>query len=184
MPALNHAIAQLASEDAAERRLAASWLYIEGCMLADSATRALYEDPDFAPLLLKPTTVGIAVHPITFENIRRANGTPRLAEVPPDQDAQEFELHLGEAHLDILTTRLLGASGAIAKFLDEFGEGIQQVEYFVKDVDRAMQILRERFGVQPIYSQARAGADGTRVNFFLASTPENKKVLIELVETS
>jgi hypothetical protein len=52
----------------------------------------------------------------------------------------------------------------------------------VKDVGRATEILRERFGQQPIYPQTRAGADGTRVNFFLVAAPEGKKVLIELVE--
>lgn len=183
MRGIKEAIAKLASDNAGERRVAASWLYIKGCRLADAATRALCEDADFAPLLLGRSTVGIAVHPKTFEKIRRANGEPRLADVPPDLDAQEFELHLGKASLDVITTRTLEASGAIAKFLEKFGEGIQQVEYSVRDVDRATHILRKRFGVEPIYPRARAGADATRVNFFLAATPVGKKVLIELVES-
>src|SRR5579872_837944 len=41
-------------------------------------------------------TVGIAVAPEAFERIRTANGSPHLADVPPDQDAKEFELHFGE----------------------------------------------------------------------------------------
>ncbi|MCL4524145.1 MAG: hypothetical protein M1451_09565 [Acidobacteria bacterium] len=57
------------------------------------------------------------------------------------------------------------------------------MEYFVGDVDRATEILRSRFGVKFIYPQTRAGADGTRVNFFLAAAPDGRKVLIELVET-
>lgn len=186
MPEINDPISKLASGHAAERRLAADRLYAQGCLLADSATRAWRADPDFAALLAGPPTVGIAVDPQTFEDIRRANGAPRLAEVPPDQDAQEFELHFplenGIAQLDILTTRAPGAGGAIANFLEKSGAGIQQVEYFLRDVDRATQILRARFGLQPIYPKTRAGADGTRVNFFLASTPEGKKVLIELVQ--
>ncbi|OLE60010.1 MAG: hypothetical protein AUI36_12915 [Cyanobacteria bacterium 13_1_40CM_2_61_4] len=56
------------------------------------------------------------------------------------------------------------------------------MEYQTADVDRVTQLLRERFGQQAVYPQARLGADGTRVNFFLAATPEGKKVLIELVE--
>ncbi len=186
MPETNDPIARLASGDAAERRVAADRLYAQGCLLADSATRAWRADPDFAALLAGSPTVGIAVHPQAFEDIRRAHGAPPLAELPPDLDAQEFELHVplenGIAQLDILTTRASGAGGAIAKYLENFGAGIQQVEYFVRDVDRATQLLRARFGVQPIYPKTRAGADGTRVNFFLASTPEGKKVLIELVQ--
>jgi hypothetical protein len=51
-------------------------------------------------------------------------------------------------------------------------------------VDRATAILRSRFGLAPIYPATRAGADGTRVNFFLAATPDGKKVLIELVQAA
>jgi len=66
--------------------------------------------------------------------------------------------------------------------LARFGEGIQQVEFLCKDVDRATAILRERFDLRAVYPETRNGADGTRVNFFLASTPEHEKVLIELYE--
>lgn len=127
--------------------------------------------------------VGIAVGPETFEKIHAANGFPKLAEVPPDQDAKEFELHFEEhIELDILTTREPVGQGAIARFLGRFGEGIQQVEIYVREVDRATEILRARFGLAPIYPATRAGADGTRVNFFLATAPDGKKVLIEFVE--
>jgi methylmalonyl-CoA/ethylmalonyl-CoA epimerase len=129
--------------------------------------------------------VGIAVHHETFEIIRAANNSPRLADVPPDQDAQEFELHLEDSiELDILTTRAPGGGGAIARFLEKFGEGIQQVEIYIRDVDRATAILRSRFGLAPIYPATRAGADGTRVNFFLATAQDGKKVLIELVQAA
>jgi len=49
-------------------------------------------------------------------------------------------------------------------------------------VDRATQILRDKFGLAPVYPATRAGADGTRVNFFLVSAPGASKVLIELYE--
>lgn len=128
-------------------------------------------------------TVGVAVLPKTFARIRAANGNPPLADVPPDQDANEFELHFADrVQLDILTTNTPGGLGAIARFLDKFGEGIQQVEFDVKNVDEATEILRRRFNLAPLYPATRAGADGTRVNFFLASRPDGRKVLIELVE--
>jgi len=129
--------------------------------------------------------VGIAVQPDHFEQIRRANGWPRLADVPDDQDVIEFELHFAaEGDLDILTTRDLKGTGAIARYLAKLGEGIQQVEVNVTDVDRATELLSTRFGLQPIYSRARRGADQTRVNFFLVPSETGKKCLIELVEAA
>ena len=77
--------------------------------------------------------------------------------------------------LDILTTKAPGGNGAIARFLEKFGEGIQQVEIDVTDVDRATEILRTRFKVEPIYPATRPGANGTRVNFFLVTASEQPK---------
>jgi hypothetical protein len=49
-----------------------------------------------------------------------------------------------------------------------------------------MEILRERFGVTPIYPEARGGANGSKVNFVLVAVPgttgEQGRVLIELYE--
>jgi hypothetical protein len=127
--------------------------------------------------------VGIAVEPETFRRIHSANGSPRFAHVPPDQDAIEFELHFGTGDLDILTTRAPGGSGAIARYLERFGEGIQQVEVNVTNIDQATELLRTCFGLTPIYPASRPGADGTRVNFFLALAAGGAKCLIELVES-
>jgi len=129
--------------------------------------------------------VGIAVHPEAFRKIRLANSSPRLADVPPDQDAQEFEMEMDDtAKLDILSTREPGRSGAIARYLEKFGTGIQQIELYVRDVDRATEILKLNFGLQPIYPATRLGANQTRINFFLAAAPGAKKILVELVEAA
>ena len=177
-------IAQLADRNSAARESAFRELYRIGSALGDAATAAWRADRELAGLLIGPPTVGVAVQPERFETIRAAFGRANLADVPPDQDAREFEIVLGNAvRLDVLTTRAPGGGGAIAKFLEKFGEGIQQVEYPTTDVDRAAEILRARFALAPIYPATRPGADGTRVNFFLARTPDGKKALIELVET-
>ena len=84
--------------------------------------------------------------------------------------------------MDVLTSKEPDGSGAIAKFLQKFGEGIQQVEFRCTDVSRAMQILQEKFSVAAVYPDAHPGADGTRVNFFLVPAPGEQKVLIELYE--
>jgi hypothetical protein len=52
----------------------------------------------------------------------------------------------------------------------------------VRDAARATELIRSRFALEPVYPEVRAGADGTRVNFFLAPAAEGSKILIELVE--
>ncbi len=183
---LAQSIADLSSADATKRLAAAGEIYRLGRATAGSAISDWWAESELSGLLLGPTpaiTVGLAVQRDTFGRIRIANGTPRLADVPPDQDAEEFELHFTEdISLDILTTREPGGSGAIAKYLAKFGEGLQQVEYRCGDVDRATQILKDKFGVDPVYPATRHGADGTRVTFFLVASPDGGKVLIELYE--
>jgi hypothetical protein len=179
-------IVDLSSPDASKRLAAAAEIYRLGRATAGSAIAEWWAQSELSALLLAPNpaiTVGLAVQRDTFGRIRIANGTPRLAAVPPDQDAEEFELHFSEGiSLDILTAREPGGSGAIAKFLAKFGEGIQQVEYRCTNVDRATQILKDKFRASPVYPETRAGADGARVNFFLVASPDGGKVLIELYE--
>ncbi len=190
-------IAQLADSDPRKRLDSAMHLYVEGGNLCTPLLKRWIADPEFRSLVLPrslsspgasqssqaSTVVGIAVQPETFQKISEANNSPVLADVPPDQDAIEFELHFNDyVDLDILTTREPGGQGAIARFLARFGEGIQQIEIYVRNVDRATEILRSRFDLYPVYPKTRAGAAGTRINFFLAALPEGSKVLIELVE--
>jgi hypothetical protein len=184
---LNAAIAGLSAADPAARQAAAETIYRLGRAAAGSAISAWWKDAELGALLSAPNpvvTVGVAVARETFSPIRIANGTPRLAEVPSDQDAEEFELHFDNGiSLDILTAREPGGGGAIAKYLAKFGEGVQQVELLCANVDRATQILKEKFKVNAVYSATRPGADGTRVNFFLVASPDGGKVLIELYES-
>ncbi|MGH9683673.1 MAG: hypothetical protein ACRD4S_08695 [Candidatus Acidiferrales bacterium] len=189
-PKVNALIRSLASADFAARASAATEIFDLGREAAMAAIEAWLADSDVANLFVRNedgaprATVGVAVQPETFNQIRAANGSPRLADVPPDQDVLEFELHFGAGgiRLDILTARDPTADGAIARHLGKFGEGIQQVEFLVHSVDRAAEILGTRFAIEPIYPATRNGADGTRVNFFLLSAPGGQKVLVELVE--
>ncbi|HUC53914.1 MAG TPA: hypothetical protein VMR90_07695 [Candidatus Cybelea sp.] len=183
---LAQSIADLSSADAAKKLLAAGEVYRLGRATAGSAVASWWAESELSALLLGPSpdiTVGLAVQRDTFGHIRIANGTPRLAQVPPDQDTEEFELHFPEGiSLDILTTREPGGDGAMAKYLAKFGEGIQQVEYRCANVDRASQILKDKFKLGSVYPETRPGADGTRVNFFLVKSPDGGRVLIELYE--
>src|SRR5215469_10132788 len=183
---LQEAIEGMASADPEVRVLSATEIYRTGRAMADHAVYPWWAEEKLANLLdghSPKLTVGLAVTPERFERIHEANGLPRLSEVPPDQDAKEFELHFpGGLTMDILTSKEPGGGGAIANYLQKFGEGIQQVEFLCKDVDRATQLLKENFGVDAVYPATRAGADGTRVNFFLVAAPDAGKVLIELYE--
>ena len=187
----------LADPLAARREEFGLKLYLAGVNLFMPLLTKWVDDLDFREMTLPysriakeqnktgPSTIiiGIAVNPELFEKIRIANGSPHMAAVPPDQDAKEFEVELGDAvKFDILTTREPGGSGAIARYLEKFGAGIQQVELYVRDVDRATEILKSNFDLTPIYPATRAGADQTRINFFLATTPSANKILVELVE--
>jgi tellurite resistance protein TerC len=192
---------RLADSDPAQRAQVAQNIYSHGGMRTLNWLSEWSKDQDFKGLIaidqfarrdgeVTPwprLTVGLAVIPETFEKIRVANGTPPLADAPADQDVIEFELDFAiggvkYVHLDVLTTKTPGGNGAIARFLEKFGEGIQQIEIDVTDVDRATEILGTRFKVEPIYPATRPGANGTRVNFFLVTAHNNQKVLVELVE--
>jgi hypothetical protein len=183
---LTKAIEALGSADPGARTAAAKEIYDLGHAAALRATEKWWGDEELGRLLLgtaREVTVGLAVGREKFAKVRAATGIARLAEVPSDQDAEEFELHFGEGlALDILTSRAPGGDGALAKYLARFEEGVQQVEFRCLDVDRAAEILKERFGVKAVYPETRPGADGTRVNFFLVSLPEGGKTLIELFE--
>ncbi len=180
------AISKLASPDPGSRESAAAEIFARGRELVEPILAAWLQNSEIRANFNagdSRMTVGVATLPGTFVKIRATNGDPRLVNVPPDQDALEFELHFANGvQLDVLTTKEPGGTGAVARFLEKFGEGIQQVEFDVKSVDEAAKILRSHFNLAPLYPATRAGADGTRVNFFLASRPDGRKVLIELVE--
>jgi methylmalonyl-CoA/ethylmalonyl-CoA epimerase len=183
---LLRAIDHLSSSDSEARMTAATEIHHLGRGQAHHAVYPWWADEELSSLLGNGSpfvTVGLAVNPERFEKIREAAGSPRLAEVPPDQDALEFELHLpGGLSMDVLTSKDPEGSGAIAKFLHKFGEGIQQVEFRCDNVARATEILQDKFSIVPVYQAARPGADGSRVNFFLLSAPGAAKILIELYE--
>jgi hypothetical protein len=191
MPAIPpHLIEELASDDELARTLAAEEIHRIGRRPALRVVKAWQANPHLAALLPDPelnVIVGLAVRPATFAAIRDAFGNPALATVPPDQDAVEFEVHFTSGvALDILTSREPGGEGAIAHFLSKFGEAVQQVEFPCHHVDAAAELLKTKFALAPLYPAKRPGANGTLINFFLATSdsPAGKeKVLIELFES-
>ena len=186
---LKGSIVALSDADAEARAHAAERIFREGRERAQRAIREWLAHADVMDLFvcdaqgLPEMTVGIALHPERFEKIRVAMGGTKLANVPAEHDAQEFEARFpGGVALDILTPRTSNGLGAIAKFLERSGEGIQQVELLCRDVDRATGLLKKRLGLAPLYAETREGADGTRVNFLLLPVEDESKLLIELVQ--
>jgi hypothetical protein len=126
-------IARLKNADSQQRESAAAEIFQQGRAVAQGAIAPWLKDVQLRDCLrltdagLPEMVVGIAVDPESFEDILAAVGMPRLAEVPPDQDAKEFELDFSQGvRLDVLTTRELGGPGAIARYLQKFGAGINR----------------------------------------------------------
>src|ERR1700759_1799040 len=106
---LAKALIGMASSDSEIRMVSATEIYRTGRALAEHAVYPWLADQEFSELLGGSNafvTIGLAVTPERFAQIREAWGLPRLADVPPDQDAQEYELHVpGGLSLDVLTTK-------------------------------------------------------------------------------
>jgi hypothetical protein len=186
--AIAAAISALASARREQREAAASEIFRIASNEIGQLARVWAQDAEFGGLIAAPSpefTVGVAAEPELFAQIRSANNLPALADVPAEQDAQEFHLSFGSgARLEVLTARDPSGKGAVARYLQRFGRGIQHVEIATSNVDRATEILKTRFALQPIYPAARPGADGARINFFLVTNAAGKKLLVELEEAA
>ncbi|MBI1745904.1 MAG: hypothetical protein HYR55_04860 [Acidobacteria bacterium] len=182
-------VSRLSDAQAAVRASAAEQLYARGTELVAAVLNVWNQDPELKRLVAGPVTVGIAVEPERFVAIRAAWGNPPPADVPQEQQTIEFEIHSGEARLDILAPeRDSAGSGPIDKFLARHGEEIQQVELACSDVFRATQILFQlaegASAPKPIYAEPRRGANGATVNFILMPLKGGAKLLVELVQSA
>jgi methylmalonyl-CoA/ethylmalonyl-CoA epimerase len=100
-------------------------------------------------------------------------------EVNEEQGVREVMLALGDSGSALQLLAPLRPDSPIARFLDRFGEGIQQVAYGVHDIEAVSSALRER-GVRLLYDQPKRGTAGSRVNFI--HPKDAMGVLVELVE--
>lgn len=103
-------------------------------------------------------------------------------EVNEEQGVVEAMLGTGEQGEENAKIQLLAPlrpNGAIAKFLDRNGPGIQQLAYRVADLDHVSQVLRER-GMRLLYPEPKRGTAGSRINF--VHPKDARGVLLELVE--
>ena len=114
---MQRAIDGMSSPESETRAVSATEIYKTGRALADHAAYPWWGDEELAGLLNgnePKMTIGLAVSPERFKQIHEASGLPRLSQVPPDQDALEFELHFpGGLSMDVLTSKDTAGSGAI-----------------------------------------------------------------------
>ena len=86
-------------------------------------------------------------------------------------------LPVGESEVELLEST--SPDGPIAKYIEKKGQGIQHVAFRVKDIDAALDELKEK-GVKLIDQKPRIGAGGARIAFLHPKA--TKGVLVELCE--
>jgi len=134
--------------------------------------------------LLRIDHVGVAVPDLdaAIEFYQRVFGMRCVhVETNVEQGVREAMLSVGPSPEGGCVQLLapLTPDSPIAKFLDQRGQGVQQVAYTVADIDASCAALRER-GVRLLYPEPRRGTAGSRINF--VHPRDAGGVLVELVE--
>lgn len=94
-----------------------------------------------------------------------------------EQLVEEATLCLNESSIQLLTP--LSELSPIKKFLENRGQGIQQIAFEVSDLDIAVDYAL-RNNVRVIFLESKIGTNGCRINFL--HPKDCLGVLIELVE--
>ena len=100
-------------------------------------------------------------------------------ETNEEQGVREAMLAIADSGSCIQLLAPLRDDSPIGKFLEQRGEGIQQVAYTVTDIDAECARLRGQ-GVRLLYEEPRPGTAGSKINFI--HPRDAGGVLVELVE--
>jgi methylmalonyl-CoA/ethylmalonyl-CoA epimerase len=95
----------------------------------------------------------------------------------PGQHVKIAFLPVGGMNIELLEST--DPEGAVAKFIEKKGEGIQHIAFLVDDMESAMAALKEK-GVEFIDPIPRTGAHGSKIAFLHPRASHG--VLMELVE--
>jgi methylmalonyl-CoA/ethylmalonyl-CoA epimerase len=98
-------------------------------------------------------------------------------ETVEEQKATTAFFHVGEGEIEVLEST--APDGAIAKFIESRGEGIQHIAFRVENIEEALKELKEK-GVRLIDEKPRRGAGGGRIAFIHPKSTNG--VLLELSE--
>jgi methylmalonyl-CoA/ethylmalonyl-CoA epimerase len=100
-------------------------------------------------------------------------GTETIAE----QKVTTAFLPVGESEVELLEST--SPDGAIAKYIEKKGTGIQHIAFRVDDIEAALEELKEK-GIQLIDEKPRKGAGGAKIAFLHPKATGG--VLVELCE--
>ena len=103
--------------------------------------------------------------------------TAKGKETVEEQKVTTLFVPVGESQIEVLEST--APDGAVAKFIDARGEGIQHIALRVDNIDEALNQLREK-GVRLIDETPRNGAGGARIAFIHPKSTHG--ILLELVE--
>ncbi len=98
-------------------------------------------------------------------------------ETVAEQKATTAFVPVGESELEILEST--APEGAIAKFIESRGEGLQHIALRVENLEEALKELKEK-GVRLIDEKPRRGAGGAKIAFIHPKSTNG--VLLELSE--
>jgi methylmalonyl-CoA/ethylmalonyl-CoA epimerase len=98
-------------------------------------------------------------------------------ETVEEQKATTAFLPVGESELEILEST--SPDGALAKFIESRGEGVQHIALRVDNIEEALKELKEK-GVKLIDEKPRRGAGGAKIAFIHPKSTNG--VLLELSE--
>ena len=145
--------------------------HAERLACVSSARESVGPRSDPAPL---ETTVGIAVEPENFRELRGPRmDRPALRMCRPTRmrknSSSIFRASVRTRYFDDAPAGRPGRHRAISS--GNSARAFSRSNSSVTNVDRATEILRERFAIGADLSGDAAGADGTRVNFFLVPRP-------------
>lgn len=130
--------------------------------------------------ILKVDHIGIAVKSIkeTLKFYKDVLGLESSgSEVVEEQKVKVEFLPIGDSKIELLEST--DPDGAIAKFIERRGEGINHICFLVADLEQALKELKER-GARLIDEKPRRGAGGARIAFLHPKATYG--VLVELKE--
>ncbi len=133
-------------------------------------------------MLEKIDHLGIAVRDLEAAIARYAALTgapPQLVEEVPAQHVKVAMFEVGASRVELLSAT--SPASALAKFLDQRGEGMHHVCFKVHNLEAALARLRQE-GMEVLPGAGAAGAEGSRIAFLHPRSAAG--VLIELVEKS
>lgn len=94
-----------------------------------------------------------------------------------DQKVKTAFLPIGDTEIELLEST--DPNGAIAKFIDKKGEGIQHIAFQVEDVEKALEEAKAQ-GIRLIDEKPRYGAGGAKIAFLHPKS--TKGVLVEFCQ--